>query len=76
MVGTAAFVPRARFERARTWLRKPVLYPLSYRGMSTVGWSRTSCLLVISEVPLPRGPRRHDEEGVGFEPTPDNAGLP
>jgi hypothetical protein len=52
-------VPRARFERAQTWLRKPVLCPLSYRGMSTVGWSRTSCLLVIGEAPLPRGPRRH-----------------
>ena len=49
-------------------LRRPASFPLDHKGLSTVGWSRTTCLLVISEAPLPRGPRRHGAESEGFEP--------
>ena len=49
--------------------------------MGTVGWSRTSCLLVISEAPLPRGPRRHggergDRTPAGRHPGNGLAGRP
>jgi hypothetical protein len=58
-----------------TRIRNPVLYPLSYRGMvpSRGVEPRTSAL---SE----RRPYRAGHDGmaeeVGFEPTPDDAGLP
>ena len=49
--------------------------------MGTVGWSRTSCLLDISEAPLPRGPRRHggergDRTPAGRHPGNGLAGRP
>jgi hypothetical protein len=57
-------------------IRNQVRYPLRHQGMSPVDRSRTCCLLVISEAPLPRRPRRDGAEDVGFEPTaPDGARL-
>jgi hypothetical protein len=44
-------------------VRSQTPYPLGHGGMSTAGWSRTTYLFVISEAPLPRGPRRYGGRG-------------
>ena len=55
-------------------LRRPASCPLDHVGLSTAGWSRTTCLRLIRATPLPRGPRRHGAEGEGIEPPPVSPG--
>jgi hypothetical protein len=75
MARTFPYNPMRTPERNRTsdfLIRSQALYPVSYRGMSTVGESRTRYLFVIGEAPLPRGPRRHVRKRApmkGVEPS-------
>src|SRR5215475_7208936 len=44
--------------------RRPAPYPLDYVGVSPVGWSRTTCLVVISDALLPLKLRRDGSPGT------------
>jgi hypothetical protein len=64
-------IPMRTPETSRTsdlLVRSQALYPLSYRGMSPAGRSRTSYLRLIRAVPLPHGPRREARRVRGSNP--------